>query len=339
MLSVALVITGGLTVLFGVFAWFFFPDSPITANFLTKEERAQAVLRIASNHSGIEQKRFKRSQFVEAIRDPKTWLFFLHAWSQEMANGLTNQYSLITKSFGFSTLHTTLLGCINGLAALISLGTASVILAKTTNCRAWLSAASYVPPIVSCILLITLPWSNRWGLLAAMWIRATGGIPYSVVMVWAANCSAGHTKKTAVIALYHVGYGLGNILSPQLFQPQYKPRYVVTWSVILGVACVFPMGIVLYLRWYLVKENERRDNLERKGLVDEVGIVEHVDETGERREDKVDARQLDLTDRENLALWVISVVTPSLSLKTEANLNAAVMFSRGGTRTMGLIVV
>ena len=274
----------------------------MTAHFLTPQERAQSILRIKDNHSGIEQKHFKKYQFIEALTDQKTWLFFLHAWSQEMANGLTNQYSLIIKSFGFTTLQTTLLGCINGVTAFISLATAALILSKTRNARAWLSVAAYIPPIISCILLLTLPWSNRWGLPAAIWIRATGGIPYSAVMVWAANCSAGHTKKTTVIAMYHVGYGLGNILSPQLFQPQYKPRYLVTWHVILWVACVFPMFLVLYLRWYLKTENKRRDELDRRGLVHEGGVVERVDDDGDRREEVVDARQLDLTDRENLAL-------------------------------------
>ncbi|KAF9629203.1 hypothetical protein BFW01_g10406 [Lasiodiplodia theobromae] len=297
-----MVITGGLTVVYGGLVWVFFPDSPVTAHFLTPQERAQSILRIKDNHSGIEQKHFKKYQFIEALTDQKTWLFFLHAWSQEMANGLTNQYSLIIKSFGFTTLQTTLLGCINGVTAFISLATAALILSKTRNARAWLSVAAYIPPIISCILLLTLPWSNRWGLLAAIWIRATGGIPYSVVMVWAANCSAGHTKKTTVIAMYHVGYGLGNILSPQLFQPQYKPRYLVTWHVILWVACVLPMFLVLYLRWYLKTENKRRDELDRRGLVHEVGVVERVDDDGDRREEVVDARQLDLTDRENLAL-------------------------------------
>jgi MFS family permease len=296
------VITGTLTVIYGISVWIFFPGSPITAHFLTPEERAQAILRIESNHSGIEQKHFKKYQFIEAIKDPKTWLFFLHAWSQEMANGLTNQYSLIIKSFGFTTLQTTLLGCINGVTALVSLGAAAWILAKTHNCRAWVSAVAYIPPIVSCIMLLTLPWGNRWGLLTAIWIRATGGIPYAVVMIWAANCSAGHTKKTAVIALYHVGYGLGNILSPQLFQPQYAPRYLVTWGVILGVACILPTCIVLYLRWYLATENKRRDEIDRQGLIREVGVIEHVDESGQTTEEVVNTRQLDLTDRENLAL-------------------------------------
>lgn len=190
-------ITGVLTVLFGGVVWIWLPNSPIDAHFLTLEEKAQAVLRIKSNHSGIEQKHFKRSQFIEAIKDPKTWMFFFHSWSQEMANGVTNQYSLLIKSFGFTTLQTTLLGCVNGVAAFVSLATAAIVLAKTTNCRAWISVAAYIPPIISCILLLSLPWSNRWGLIAAIWIRATNGIPYSVVMIWAANCSAGHTKKVS----------------------------------------------------------------------------------------------------------------------------------------------
>lgn len=191
-----MVITGGITMLYGILVWFLFPDNPTTAHFLTKEERAQSIMRIASNHSGIEQKRFKKHQFIEALRDPKTWLFFLHAWSQEMANGMTNQYSLIIESFGFSTLETTLLGCINGLTSLAALGAGAVVLAKTRNARAWLCVAAYVLPILSCILLIALPWSDRAGLLAAIYIRAPEGVAYGVVMIWAANCSAGHTKKT-----------------------------------------------------------------------------------------------------------------------------------------------
>lgn len=105
-----------------------------------------------------------------------------------------------------------------------------------------------------------------------------------------------------MIALYHVGYGLGNVLSPQLFQAKYKPRYIVTWWVILWVACVIPIFLVLYLRYYLNKENKRRDGLAQEGEIRETGVIEHIDEGGNRTEEVVDARQLDLTDRENLAL-------------------------------------
>ena len=62
LLTLILVITGVLTVIFGVLVFLFFPDSPIHAGFLTQEERAKAMLRIRENHSGVEQKIFKRYQ-------------------------------------------------------------------------------------------------------------------------------------------------------------------------------------------------------------------------------------------------------------------------------------
>lgn len=70
-------------------------------------------------------------RFIEALKDPKTWLFALHAWTQEMANGVTNQYSLIINSFGFTVLQTTLLGTVTGAVSFVSLTTAAFALHKT----------------------------------------------------------------------------------------------------------------------------------------------------------------------------------------------------------------
>ncbi|KAJ5155997.1 Major facilitator superfamily domain general substrate transporter [Penicillium capsulatum] len=295
-----MVITGGLTIVFGTFVYFLFPDSPLHAGFLTDEEREQAVLRIKDNHSGIEQKKFKRYQFLEAIQDPKTWLFFLHSWSQEMANGITNQYSLIINSFGFTVLQTTLLGTVSGLVSFFCLGSAAVALYHTRNCRAWISLLAYIPGALSSILLLALPWSNHWGLISGIWIRSTTGVPYAVVMIWAANASAGHTKKTTVIALYHIGYGLGNIISPQLFRPKWKPRYRPTWIILLVVAAILPSIIIIVLRIYLSRENKRRDKLEAADQVTGRGVVETTDSSGAKVTQVVDNSQMDLTDRENL---------------------------------------
>ncbi|KAH8694305.1 allantoate permease [Talaromyces proteolyticus] len=295
-----MVVTGIITIIFGGLVYLFFPDSPLNATFLTYEERGQAILRIKENNSGIEQKQFKKYQFIEAIKDPKSWLFALHAWAQEMANGITNQYSLIINSFGFTVLQTTLLGTVTGAVSFVSLITAAFALNRTKNCRAWISVLAYIPASLSSIILLALPWSNRWGLIIGIWIRSTTGISYAIVMIWAANVSAGHTKKTTVIALYHIGYGLGNIISPQLFRPQWKPRYRPTWIILLVVAAILPATIVLFLRFYLNQENNRRDSLQSESQVIDNGLVETVKEDGTVETHIVDNNQLDLTDRENL---------------------------------------
>lgn len=293
-----------MTIVFGVFVYLLLPDSPLYAHFLTPEERAKAILRIKLNHSGIEQKHFKREQFIEAIKDPKTWLFTAHALTQEMANGTTNQYSLLINSFGFSVLHTTLLGAVLGALNFSWLAIAAIVLHHTKNCRAWISLFAYIPTALSSILLLSLPSHNRWGLIVGIWIRSAVGVPYAVVMIWATNASAGHTKKTTVIALYHVAYGVGNIISPQLFRPQWKPRYRPTWIILLIVAAIVPAIIVMILRVYLVHENKRRDKIELEICVEGNGVVETVNAGGIRESHIVDTNQLDLTDRQNLKLQV-----------------------------------
>ena len=46
---------------------FFFPDSPANAYFLTPEERVLAVQRIKGNQSGIENKHWKKAQYVTIV--------------------------------------------------------------------------------------------------------------------------------------------------------------------------------------------------------------------------------------------------------------------------------
>lgn len=71
---------------------------------------------------------------------------------------------------------------------------------------------------------------------------------------------------------------------------------------ILGIASVFPAILVLYIRYYLVKENKHRDALVAAGKgMQETGVVESTDLDGEHVDHVVDNNQLDLTDRENLS--------------------------------------
>lgn len=69
----------------------------------------------------------------------------MHAFLQELGNGFTSQYSIIIKSFGYTTLHTTLLSCISGVVALISILTAAASLAVFENFRAYISFLMYIP--------------------------------------------------------------------------------------------------------------------------------------------------------------------------------------------------
>lgn len=99
----------------------FFPNNPTTAWFLTQEERVTAIRRVRENQNGIETKVWKRHQFVEAILDPKTWLYFALATFGSLTGGISVQYALLIRSFGFTLFETTLLGIPSGFAVIIGI--------------------------------------------------------------------------------------------------------------------------------------------------------------------------------------------------------------------------
>jgi MFS family permease len=69
-------LAGCLTFLFGLFC-FVIPSSPVSAWFLTEEERFSAVERLRYGQTGIRCTKFKVSQLKEAVLDVKVWLVAL----------------------------------------------------------------------------------------------------------------------------------------------------------------------------------------------------------------------------------------------------------------------
>lgn len=53
-----------------IITWFFLPDSPTRARFLTEDEKRKYVERVRRNDQGIKQKVFKKEQAIEALKDP-----------------------------------------------------------------------------------------------------------------------------------------------------------------------------------------------------------------------------------------------------------------------------
>lgn len=66
----------------------------------------------------------------EALADPKTWLFAFYGGFAALIGGIGVQYSLLIKSFGFTTLQTSLLSIPNGVAQIIGITTACYALRK-----------------------------------------------------------------------------------------------------------------------------------------------------------------------------------------------------------------
>ncbi|PVF93087.1 MFS general substrate transporter [Serendipita vermifera] len=300
------IITFVLFIVFGLF----FPDSPTKAKFLTEEEKVIAVKRIKENQSGIETKVWKRHQFIEALKDPKAWIFMLYAILGNFVGGTSVQYSLIIKDFGFSVLQTTLLNIPTGAHQIIFVTFGMYMLRKYPNARGWISIISYIPSIIAIILLIALP-NTRVGLLISFIFLRMSLFSYSPAIVlslsWITTTTSGHTKKLTMHAMWLIGYSIGQMVSPQFWKNKYKPRNRVPWTIILVSVCCQVL-IILFLRWYLNRCNKLRDAAaaaatteEEKEKYGEYGWLEVADpKTGVMTKVRVEKRFLDMTDFENL---------------------------------------
>ena len=88
------ILLGGLAIVVGICVLIWLPDSPVHAQFLTKEERIAALERVRDDQGGTENKHFKKEQVRllrcalcfhvgtkvscfkvwETLRDVRTWL-------------------------------------------------------------------------------------------------------------------------------------------------------------------------------------------------------------------------------------------------------------------------
>ncbi|KAL1746307.1 major facilitator superfamily domain-containing protein [Schizophyllum fasciatum] len=291
-----MIITGIITLLTAAAFWFMFPDSPTSAWFLTPQERANAVLRIKENQTGVENKQFKMEQLVEALLDPKTWLFALLAALNNIPNSLTNQRSIIVSSFGFTTLQTTLLGCVDGLVEIVTIWTGVTIAAKIPNSRAYVGSIYLLPNILGVFLINFLPWDNKIGLLFSVWITGVGTTEFVLVLSWIGAVTSGHTKRVTTNAIVLCAYCIGNAAGPFMWQEKYKPRNHIPW-IIIGICYACCIGLMLSVRVLLSRENKRRDQEPLDTTYDDIYIERVVD--GQVMQVKVEKEFLDLTDKQN----------------------------------------
>ncbi|KAJ7860099.1 MFS general substrate transporter [Mycena olivaceomarginata] len=292
-----MIITGVVTLVISVVFWVFFPDSPTTAWFLTPDERVKAVLRIKVNQTGVENKHFKKEQMIEALADPKTWLFALFSALANITNSLVNQRQLIVASFGFTPLQTTLLGCVDGVVEIVSIATGVILAARIPNSRAYVGCVYLLPSILAVFLINLLPWSNKIGLLFSVWLTGIGAPSFVLVLSWLSSVTAGHTKRITVNAILLGAYCVGNSVGPQMWLAKYKPRNHVPWIVI---ACCYVgmFAMLLALRYYLAAENRRRDAEAMDETYDHV-YIQRTTPDGATEKVKVDKEYLDLTDIQN----------------------------------------
>ncbi|POR35550.1 Putative transporter [Tolypocladium paradoxum] len=252
-------LAGALTFLFGCFC-FAMPNSPVSAWFLTSEEKFAAVERLRHGQTGVRCTKFKWSQLKEAILDVKVWLVALMMASAYTMNGAVSGFGpLIVSTFGWSTLASILFQFpLGGLCFIVILLT-GYLGSKFNNIRILMLIVTCLPVIAGCAII----WKSEWSYHAAAPVvgySITGffGGTVSLIITIGMSNVAGHTKKSFMAATIFVAYCVGNIVGPQLVWSQTKSEhYPALWLglIICYIICI-AAAVVLYLA--LRNENKKK---------------------------------------------------------------------------------
>ncbi|KAJ9311979.1 hypothetical protein DTO271D3_7826 [Paecilomyces variotii] len=257
------IFAGCLTAVFSLWC-FCLPNSPISAWFLTKEERLVAVERLRKGQTGTREQKIKLGQVKEALLDIKVWLIFIMMGAAYTINGAVSGFGpLIVSTFGYNTLDAILFQFPLGGITAIFVCLAGWLCSRVHNLRIIFLVACCLPVIAGCIII----WKSEWGHRPAAPVVGYSIIGFfgpvvSLIITLGASNVAGATKKSFMAAGIFVFYNVGNIIGPQLINSKTKDRhYPELWIglIICYVITVIAALILYFVLWRANKQKERLD--------------------------------------------------------------------------------
>ncbi|KAK4050907.1 hypothetical protein OIO90_004883 [Microbotryomycetes sp. JL221] len=316
--QVLFILLGGLTVFWAAFVLWWMPSTPVTAKCFNEQDRTLLLERVRENQSGVQSKVFRKDHIIEALTDPQVWtLCLLQILNTVPTGGYGAFGNLIIKSFGFSTLQTSLLSIGQGGVHVMWVLLGAFVATRFPRIgRTGVALLCVFPMVGATVVLMTVSPtpSTKNGLLAAFYtgfaltfaVATPNPSPAPLnlcfllsniqkfnaqaVMIISSISSniGGVTKKTFVIAMTFVAWCTGNMIGPQVFRASDAPRYRKGFAVHLGFYAAQVITLV-FLRLYYLRQNASKK-------------TQRIEKYGEQAEDEVNLDNAfdDLSDRQNM---------------------------------------
>ncbi|KAL0939981.1 pantothenate transporter [Colletotrichum truncatum] len=282
-------VCGAITSASGVVFYFFMPNGPRDAWFLSPRQKQVLSMRMAKDREGGDKTSFSLRQLKEALLDVKTWFVFWFGVLVTMQSPVLTFASLVINTIGYDKFETMLYTAPSGAVqvGMLWLGVCGCMLFPKN--RTLVALVLIIPPLVGNILLLQLSTEDGWGMIGASWMASCITAVWSILLSLTASNVKGNTKRAIVNAMFFIGYCAGCIGAPQLWTE--KPRYfkgvvtaIVTW-------CLLFIVIIAY-RFLCSRDNSKRDAAFAHSQGTEGGQAEVI-------LDAAGALESDVTDKED----------------------------------------
>ncbi|EJT97469.1 MFS general substrate transporter [Dacryopinax primogenitus] len=288
------IVLGIMAIAVGTWVVLLLPDSPVTARFLTEEERIAALERVRLDQAGTHNKHIKKYQVSETFKDIRTWIMILIILCIGIPNGGNSAFNnIITKSFGWTSQQALLLGMPSGVIAGVAVVGAGY-LSDYFKDRMTLILLFTIPNLVGMIIMTTMQYSGLRGVLQfASYLGSLSAPGFPLCYAWNASNMSGHTKKVTANSVTLFTFGAGSVVGTYIFLPQDAPGYISGKAAIVILTAIMMLCNVL-MAWINVRAN-RQKRAQLAAMAQEKGWTE-ADIEREREK----AAFLDLTDKENV---------------------------------------
>jgi hypothetical protein len=206
---------GCFSVLWGVFVLYWLPDSPMRAKCFSEADKKLMVERVRSNQTGVQNRQWKKYQFIEALKDPQTWCYgLIQICTTLPTSGLGGFANIIIKGLHFTTLQTQLLAMVLGAFIIIILLSSTYLVKKTAQ-NLLVMGVYVIPSFVGTVVLMTVVNKNnatKAGLLISYYIALSFWAAQTLAMSMISRNVAGQTKKSVVVAMNFVCWAAGNAI-------------------------------------------------------------------------------------------------------------------------------
>ncbi|KAL3444463.1 major facilitator superfamily domain-containing protein [Aspergillus insuetus] len=257
------ILEGIATVLVAITAKFIIVDWPESATFLTDEERAMLLRRLAEDQGEAQMNRLDKSSMKRTFSDPKIYL------GPIMYFGIVNTgYAVsfftptILEQLGWTKIRAQVMSIpIYAVAMVITLSTA--YLSDRLKHRYAFTLTGCLIATMGYILLLnqsSIPVGARY--FAVFAITGGGYLTQPILMGWLSNNMAGHYKQSIASAM-QIGFGnCGGLVASNVFFDSEAPGYRTGFGVSLGMTWICGLSCFVFLM-YLVRENKARERGER----------------------------------------------------------------------------
>lgn len=254
---------GTFTVLIAALAWMVIPDWPETARFITEEERATVVARLADDVSDARMDRLDKAAAKRVFSD---WKIYIN---------IIMYMSVINSSSSLSFFTPTILNEMGYKAEAAQVRSIPIFVVGAVASIATAAWSDYLRHrfgfVLGGILTATagyaimlnyarVPVEAKYG---ALFLIAGGGfVAHPIVTAWAQNNAAGHYKRSISSAMMLSIGNCGAIIASNIYITSEHPEYPTGFGVSLGLLWVCAIASAIFVVG-VRRENKRRDAGER----------------------------------------------------------------------------